>query len=193
MAKATEVQMWDVGARVRSLTRDPLGLTAIVFVVAGLAVFVIFPVTRVLATPGLASAALLVGIYTLSDFGNPMLVGGSFKVLATETYTQITGWGDIGMTAALRSALLLPSLILFVLQRYWVEGRSYAAITGKGSFADPAPNIAGRALESIHGLRRGGPGARGRLRRGVRGRFCPDLGCELAADFRELRVHRLPG
>jgi iron(III) transport system permease protein len=96
-------------------------------------------VTLPLATPGLASAALLVGIYALSDFGNPMLVGGAFKVLATETYTQITGWGDIGMAAALSTALLLPSLVLFVLQRYWVEGRSYATITGKGSFADPPP------------------------------------------------------
>ncbi|HYL80831.1 MAG TPA: iron ABC transporter permease, partial [Candidatus Acidoferrum sp.] len=96
-------------------------------------------VTLPLAGPGLASAALLVGIYTLSDFGNPMLVGGSFKVLATETYTQITGWGDIGMAAALSAALLFPSLVLFVLQRYWIEGNSYVTITGKGSFADPPP------------------------------------------------------
>jgi iron(III) transport system permease protein len=96
-------------------------------------------VTLPLAAPGLASAALLVGIYALSDFGNPMLVGGPFKVLATETYTQITGWGDLGMAAALSGALLLPSLLLFVLQRYLVEGRSYATITGKGSFTDPPP------------------------------------------------------
>ncbi len=96
-------------------------------------------ITLPLATPGLASAALLVGIYTLSDFGNPMLVGGPFKVLATETYTQVTGWGDLGMASALSVALLLPSVILFALQRYWVEGRSYATVTGKGSFADPLP------------------------------------------------------
>lgn len=96
-------------------------------------------VTLPLAAPGLASAALLVGIYTLSDFGNPMLVGGAFKVLATETYTQVTGWGDLGMAAALSGALLVPSLVLFMLQRYWVEGRSYVTVTGKGSFADPIP------------------------------------------------------
>jgi iron(III) transport system permease protein len=96
-------------------------------------------VTLPLAIPGLASAALLVGIYALSDFGNPMLVGGAFKVLATETYTQVTGWGDLGMAAALSGALLVPSLALFMLQRYWVEGRSYVTITGKGSFADPLP------------------------------------------------------
>lgn len=96
-------------------------------------------VTLPLAAPGLASAALLVGIYALSDFGNPMLVGGPFKVLATETYTQVTGWGDLGMAAALSSVLLVPSLALFVLQRYWIGGRSYATVTGKGSSADPLP------------------------------------------------------
>jgi iron(III) transport system permease protein len=96
-------------------------------------------VTLPLATPGLTSAALLVGIYALSDFGNPMLVGGPFKVLATETYTQVTGWGDLGMASALSAALLLLSLVLFAAQRYWVEGRSYVTVTGKGSFADPLP------------------------------------------------------
>jgi iron(III) transport system permease protein len=99
-------------------------------------------VTFPLATPGLTSAALLVGIYALSDFGNPMLVGGPFKVLATETYTQVTGWGDLGMASALSAALLLLSLILFAAQRYWVEGRSYVTVTGKGSFADPLPTPA---------------------------------------------------
>jgi iron(III) transport system permease protein len=99
-------------------------------------------VTLPLAVPGLASAALLVGIYALSDFGNPMLVGGAFKVLATETYTQVTGWGDLGMAAALSAALLLPSLVLFLLQRYWVEGHVFATVTGKGSFADPPPSSA---------------------------------------------------
>jgi len=104
----------------------------------GLRVF--WTVTLPLARPGLASAALLVGIYALSDFGNPMLVGGAFKVLATETYTQVTGWGDLGMAAALSAALLAPSLVLFLVQRYAVEGGgSQATITGKGSFAEPPP------------------------------------------------------
>ncbi len=88
-------------------------------------------VTLPLAWPGLASAALLVGIYALSDFGNPMLVGGPFKVLATETYTQVTGWGDLRMAAALSTVLLIPSLGLFLLQRYRIGG--HATVTGKGS------------------------------------------------------------
>lgn len=97
-------------------------------------------VTWPLAWPGLAGAALLVGIYTLSDFGNPMLVGGPFKVLATETYTQVTGWGDLRMAAALSGILLVPSLALFLLQRYAVEGGGgYVTVTGKGSFTAPPP------------------------------------------------------
>jgi iron(III) transport system permease protein len=97
-------------------------------------------VTLPLTGPGLTSAALLVGIYTLSDFGNPMLVGGPFKVLATETYTQVTGWGDLRMAAALSTALLVPCLVLFLVQRYAVERRgSYATVTGKGTFPAPPP------------------------------------------------------
>ena len=53
-------------------------------------------------------------------------------MLATETYTQVTGWGDLRMAAALSTALLLPCLALFLAQRYAVERRgSYATITGK--------------------------------------------------------------
>ena len=101
-------------------------------------------ITLPLAGPGLASAALLVGIYTLSDFGNPMLIGGPFKVLATETYTQVTGWGDLRMAAALSAALLLPSLALFLVQRHALAGRgSHVTVTGKGSFqaAPPTPAL----------------------------------------------------
>jgi iron(III) transport system permease protein len=96
-------------------------------------------VTWPLARPGLVGAALLVGIYALSDFGNPMLVGGPFKVLATETYTQVTGWGDLRMAAVLSGVLLVPSLALFLLQRYVVAGGGYTTITGKGGFAASPP------------------------------------------------------
>jgi iron(III) transport system permease protein len=100
-------------------------------------------VTLPLAGPGLTSAALLVAIYTLSDFGNPMLIGGPFKVLATETYTQVTGWGDLRMAAALSTALLLPSLGLFLMQRYTLGGRGpHVTVTGKGSFPAPPPTPA---------------------------------------------------
>ncbi len=71
-------------------------------------------VTLPLATPGLLAAGLFIAIGVLGDFGNPMLVGGRFRVLATEVYTELTGWASIGTSAALGLALLVPAVLLFV-------------------------------------------------------------------------------
>ena len=84
-------------------------------------------VTLRLATPGLASAFLLVGINSLADFGNPMLVGGNYHVLATEAYTQVTGAWDLPMGATLSVFLVIPTLIVFFVQRYYLEHILYAA------------------------------------------------------------------
>ncbi|MDR7520190.1 MAG: iron ABC transporter permease [Armatimonadota bacterium] len=92
-----------------------------------------------LATPGLASAALLVAIFVLGDFGNPTLVGGPFKVLATEAYAQLTGWYDLNMAATLSLVLLMPTLGVFLVQRYLLEGRSYTTVAGRASMLSPPP------------------------------------------------------
>jgi len=73
-------------------------------------------VTLRLATPGIASAFLLVAINSLADFGNPMLVGGNYQVLATEAYTQVTGAWDLPMGATLSVFLVIPTLIVFFIQ-----------------------------------------------------------------------------
>ena len=86
-------------------------------------------VTLRLATPGLASAFLLVGINSLADFGNPMLVGGNYHVLATEAYTQVTGAWDLPMGATLSVFLVIPTLIVFFVQRYYLEKNSYVTVT----------------------------------------------------------------
>ena len=88
-------------------------------------------VTLRLATPGLASAFLLVAINSLADFGNPMLVGGNYHVLATEAYTQVTGAWDLPMGATLSVFLVIPTLIVFFIQRYYLEKNSYVTVTGK--------------------------------------------------------------
>lgn len=74
-------------------------------------------VTLPLATPGLLAAALFIAISVLGDFGNPMLVGGRFRVLATEVYTQLTGWAAIGSSAALGLLLLVPAVAFFAAQQ----------------------------------------------------------------------------
>lgn len=88
-------------------------------------------VTLRLATPGVASAFLLVAINSLADFGNPMLVGGNYHVLATEAYTQVTGTWDLPMGATLSVFLVIPTLLVFFIQRYYLEKNSYVTVTGK--------------------------------------------------------------
>ncbi|MEN6297582.1 MAG: hypothetical protein ABFC92_06500 [Rectinema sp.] len=88
-------------------------------------------ITFPLARPGVAGAALLVAIQVLADFGNPIIISGSFPVLETEAWMRIEGWADIASAAIFSILLLLPSFGIFLLQRYWVGRRSYVTITGK--------------------------------------------------------------
>lgn len=88
-------------------------------------------VTLPLARPGVAGAALLVAIYVLADFGNPVMIAGHYTVLPTEAWARISGWGDVTGAAVLSSALLVPAFGLFLAQRYWVGRRQYTTITGK--------------------------------------------------------------
>lgn len=95
-------------------------------------------VTLPLSCPGIISAALFIAISVLSDFGNPMLAGGRFRVLAVEIYTQLSGWAKVGESAVLALMLLIPALLLFALQRYmlWRRTRQFAVI---GTRSAPLP------------------------------------------------------
>ncbi|AEF83644.1 iron(III) dicitrate transport ATP-binding protein FecE [Treponema primitia ZAS-2] len=90
-------------------------------------------VTLPLAIPGIASAFLLVFINALADFGNPKLVGGNYGTLATLAYTTVTGNYDMPLAAALSLFLVAPSLLVFILQKYFLDRRSYVTVTGKPS------------------------------------------------------------
>src|SRR5699024_3490927 len=56
---------------------------------------VFYTVTLPLAMPAVFSSLLLTFIKSLEDFGNPMIIGGDFSVLATEAYMTITGRNDL--------------------------------------------------------------------------------------------------
>jgi iron(III) transport system permease protein len=90
-------------------------------------------ITLPLAIPGLASAFLLVFSQSLADFGNPMILAGNYTILATQAYLTIVGMYDMKGGAALAILLLIPSLIAFCLQKYWVSRKSYVTVTGKPS------------------------------------------------------------
>ena len=94
---------------------------------------VFWTVTLPLSTPGILSAWLLVFSQSMADFGNPMIIGGNFPVLSTAAYLQITGMYDTPGGAGLAVLLLIPTLIAFIVQKYWLSRKSYVTITGKPS------------------------------------------------------------
>lgn len=92
-----------------------------------------------MSIPGIAGAALLVMMMSLSDFGNPMVIGGPYRVMAVEAYLQVVGMQNMGMGAVISVILLVPSLGFFLIQRYWVGKRRYTTVSGKGGRLDPMP------------------------------------------------------
>ena len=90
-------------------------------------------ITLPLSVPGLASAWLLVFVTSLADFANPMVLGGTFEVLSVQAYLQFTGMFNAPRGTALAVALLIPAMIAFLVQRYWVSKKSYVTVTGKPS------------------------------------------------------------
>jgi iron(III) transport system permease protein len=92
-------------------------------------------ITLPLATPGIASAVLLIFSQSLADFGNPIILAGNYTILATQAYLTIVGMYNMKGGAALAILLLIPSLIAFLLQKYWVSRKSYVTVTGKPSSA----------------------------------------------------------
>ncbi len=77
---------------------------------------IFFTVTLPLSLPGIISSYLFIAVSVLSDFGNPLIVAGRFRVLAVEIYTQLTGWLKVGTSVVLGIVLVIPSVILFFLQ-----------------------------------------------------------------------------
>ncbi|MGC9530611.1 MAG: ABC transporter permease [Candidatus Bipolaricaulaceae bacterium] len=90
-------------------------------------------VTLPLAVPGIASAMLLVFIRSLEDFGNPVVIQGSFRVLTVEAYHAVTGMYNMPLGATLAIFMLVPTLMIFAVQKYYVSRRSYVTVTGKPS------------------------------------------------------------
>jgi len=89
-------------------------------------------VTLPLAVPGFANAFLLLFAASLADFATPLILAGSnFPVLPVQAFLQITGMFDLKGGAALAFLLLVPAVIVFLLQRYWVSRRSYVTVSGK--------------------------------------------------------------
>lgn len=89
-------------------------------------------VTWPLLRPALAAAFLLAFIESLSDFGNPIVLGGSYDVLSTRIFFAVVGAQyDLGHAATLSLILLALTVGAFWVQQRWVGRASYVTVTGK--------------------------------------------------------------
>ena len=102
-------------------------------------------VTFPLLLPGLGNAFLVTFIESIADFANPMIIGGSYDTLATTIYLQITGAYDKAGAAAMAVVLLCITLAMFAVQKYYLERKTAATLTGKAS--------RGRMLITDHSVR----------------------------------------
>ena len=94
---------------------------------------VFMTVTLPLILPGLGNAFLVTFIESIADFANPMIIGGSYDTLATTIYLQITGAYDKEGASAMAVVLLGITLLMFIVQKYYLEAKSTATLSGKAS------------------------------------------------------------
>ena len=85
-------------------------------------------VTIPVVTPAIFGGALIVFYLSIENFGVPTLIGEDYKVLAVQAYNEFISemGGNPSMAGALSMVLISITLIITVLQKHWVERRSYA-------------------------------------------------------------------
>lgn len=88
-------------------------------------------VTLPLSLPGIFSAMLIVFAKSISDFGNPQVLAGDFNVLSVDAYMQITGLFNLKTGAFMALSILLPAMLAFFIQKFWIARKSFVTVTGK--------------------------------------------------------------
>lgn len=67
---------------------------------------------------GIAAATFVTFTLITTDFGNPMVIGGDYSVLATEVYNQVIGQAQFERGAVIGILLLVPAMLA-----KWIEKR----------------------------------------------------------------------
>ena len=78
---------------------------------------------------GIFSAAALTFNLTITDFGNPVVIGANYHVLATEIYAQVTNLYRFDLGATISIILLVPSLMAFMFN-YYISRKTFSMISG---------------------------------------------------------------
>jgi len=88
-------------------------------------------ITLPLLIPGLAGSFLLLFVESLADLGNPLFIAGNKTVLSAQIFLAVIGEYNYQKASALSLVLLIPTMVIFLLQRYYVNRRTYISVTGK--------------------------------------------------------------
>lgn len=91
-----------------------------------------------LLAPGIANSFLLIFVSAIADLGNAVLLGGGFDVLSSRIYLAIIGEFNLDKAAVFSVLLLVPSLLVFATQYFWLRKKEYITVTGKPA-GEPVP------------------------------------------------------
>jgi len=98
---------------------------------------------------GIFSAAALTFNLTITDFGNPVVIGGNYNVLATEIYAQVTNLYRFDLGATISIILLVPSLMAFMLN-YYISRKTFSMISGAAKPVIPPSRPLKKAIFSSY-------------------------------------------
>lgn len=90
-------------------------------------------ITLPLAKSGIIKAGLLVFVMALADFSNPLIIGGGTHFLASEAYLLVVGQQNLELAAVLGVFLIIPSLLVFIFQTYFLKDSDTGTISGGSS------------------------------------------------------------
>lgn len=88
---------------------------------------------------GVTTAFLVVTVSVFTDFGIAKVIGGDFRVLATDIYKEVVGQQNFEMGAVISVMLLIPAVLVFVLERR-VASKQVAQFTGRSLPCTPKPS-----------------------------------------------------
>ena len=76
---------------------------------------------------GLAAAIFVCFTLVITDFGNPMVIGGDYTVLASEVYNQVIGQANFEMGTVIGVVLLIPAAVAAIVEKR-VSAKQYAQV-----------------------------------------------------------------
>jgi iron(III) transport system permease protein len=88
---------------------------------------------------GVTTAFLVVTVSVFTDFGIAKVIGGDFRVLATDIYKEVVGQQNFEMGAVISVLLLIPAVLVFLLERR-VASKQVAQFTGRSLPYTPKPS-----------------------------------------------------